>query len=223
MTSEELATICSSFVSELNRDPSFCIPNLFPGSGGSFGRSSYAIEPRPGVILVVDPRHWNCGFGIHVVPGSSCPRRHRNNPGLALDQPTPAQVEPPIRAGAKRMGGLNPGPIARCLLANATLREANEAEKYLGGLKRQLGAKDDELPDGHAHNDLMVKTWDWSQSAFSKEVWESVFGNVSAMTLWVTVHTDRELIRALELAWRRAVKEAKEDLGSHHCRNVARP
>jgi hypothetical protein len=208
MTSQELEAACSSFVNELGLDPSLCLPDLFPESGGSGGSSSYAIEPKPGVILVVDPKLWNCGLGIYVVPGSRCPKRTRGNGVLGILGGEPPSGPPPRPSalGQQRQDS-RPGSRKRCVLAQMTLDEAHDALRYLRELLDRRSAWG---PYGNLLDvgDLPYEGWLW----FTKEVQDVLderFPDKWANSLYY--------LNKLRVGWELTKNEVEKNLKSPAC------
>jgi hypothetical protein len=214
MTSQELEAACTSFVNELGLDPSLCTPSLFPGSGGSGGTSSYAIEPQPGVILVVDPKLWNCGFGIYVVPGSACPKRNKGHV-LGILGGEPPSWEPPPPPPRKQRQASTHGSRKRCVWAQRTLEEANDALTYLRDLQgnRSAWGPDGNLLDSNVTSVLLEKALRWEETWFTREVY------MTLVKRFPNHRSGSELywLHALRMGWELTKDEVEKELKSPAC------
>jgi hypothetical protein len=218
MTSQELATICSSFVTEIGADPSVCVPSLFPRSAGSGESSSYAIEPKPGVVIVIDPKLWNCGGGIYVVPGTACqPRQPKGNRGLGirLGGEPPSWASPPL--GPKERQAAKKDSLKRCALAQMTLRQGKNALNYLRNLQNDRSAwgPQGELLDPEALSRLLANARQWYDDWFTQEIVDDLFK--AYPELKTDSYSDFYYLNVLRVGWEWTRDEIEEDLKSPAC------
>jgi hypothetical protein len=232
MTNEELAQICAGVFDRIG-DFTVCINDTDLGSGGSGGGSyggdgsygggaGYAPPPtqKPETIVVTaaKPDLHKCGvFDFEAVRLVECPRKPGNQ-GIKAESGGSGRAKfEPTGAGSRRPGGRRPGPLTKCVLARASLREAEVARRYLDELKAHLGP--DGMLDGEPEfrSVFLARAKEWIRNWFSVETWDRAFDGTSPTDKGVDLVKHVYLIKRLEKAWDLTEEEAKEDLKAPFC------
>lgn len=222
MTNEELATICSSVFSEIG-DLSICTNN-FPSSEGT-GGGSYATEPSPGVIVILDskpdPNRVSCGSGIDAARLVDCHKRRRADQGLGFTGGGKPQVVEPrtILPGEKRQAS-GQDSVKRCILAQMTLSAYHDAVKFLRKLQNNPHAWGPEgnFLDPNEQSRLVGKWNGGWQAWFTPEIMRALaekfpdFGN----------DPDYHYLNVVRAGWEMLRNDAEKDLRSPTCMRIAK-
>jgi hypothetical protein len=217
MTNEELATICSSVFSEIG-DPSICANN-FPSSEGT-GGGSYATEPRPGVVVIIDskpdPNRVSCGSGIDAARGVDCLKKRRDNQSLGFTLPggAPKPREPRTILRGEQRQATEKGSVKRCVLAQMTLSEYYDALKSLRDLEngRSVWGPDGNFLD---RNNVSRRHREWNrlQGWVTPEILNALVKKFPRFE----IDTDRHYLNVVRAGWEMLRKDAEEDLQSPTC------
>jgi hypothetical protein len=217
MTSEELATICSSVFAEIG-DPSVCIDSFSSGWGGG---SSVAVEIAPGVVEVVytrpDPNRVSCGYGIDAARLVDCLRKRPPNRvlGLVAGEAGVQQVIAPLWGPAGNRKDSRPGSVKWCAYAQGTLMEARDSLREIGKLEGDRSAWD---PAGNllgkdASHELRQRYAE-AVSWFPTEVVRALIEKMEELPRPLT---DRHYLTLMRFGWELTKKGAKEDLKNPAC------